>query len=182
MTRGTRQTRRYAGLLAALLLGAVIGSATLAFAESTGDGIINAKRTVDAGLQDLADRLNARERALQRREASLQDREADLREAEQRLEVRLVDMETLRDEIDGKLAELDELEEERRRRVTEMAEKMRSKQSGPFVSAMDEDLAVDLLDRMQPAKAAKVLAAMNPAKAARLAERLTAPIALETTP
>jgi len=174
--------KRPAGLLVALLLGAVIGSGTLAFAESNGDGIINPNRTTGAGLQDLAGRLLAKERALQRRENSLSDREADLREAEQRLEVRLVEMETLRDEVDGKLAELDAIEERRRQQVTEMAEKMRSKQSGPFLAAMDEDLAVNLLDRMLPSKAAKVLAAMPPVKAARLAEQLTAPIPLETSP
>jgi len=169
-------------LLATLLLGAVIGSGTLAFAESSGDGILNPRRSTDAGLQELAGRLNARDRALERRAASLGDREADLREAEQRLEVRLMEMETLRDEIDGKLAELDAIEERRRQQVTEMAERMRAKQSGPFLAEMDEDLAVDLLDRMQPSKAAKVLAAIPPAKAARLAEQLTAPIPLETSP
>lgn len=171
-----------AGLFAALILGAVIGSGTLAFAESSGEGIINPKRSTGAGLQELAGRLSARERALARRAASLTDREADLREAEQRLEVRLLEMETLRDEIDGKLAELDAIEERRRGQVTEMTEKMRAKQSGPFLAALDEDLAVDLLDRMQPSKAAKILAAMPPPKAARLAEQLTSPIPLETSP
>ncbi|MEN0061765.1 MAG: hypothetical protein AAGA48_06410 [Myxococcota bacterium] len=171
-----------AKLIAALLMGAVIGSGTLAFAESSGDGVINPRRSIGAGLQELAGRLNARDRALQRRQASIADREADLREAEQRLEVRLVEMEALRSEIDAKLAALDEIEERRRQAVTEMAEKMRSKQSGPFIAAMDDTLAVDLLDRMQPAKAAKILAAMPPAKAARLAEQLTAPIPLDTNP
>jgi len=175
-------TSRRAGLFGALLLGAVIGSGTLAFAESSGDGIVNPGRSTGAGLQKLSGKLLARERALQRRGASLSDREADLREAEQRLEVRLMEMETLRDEIDAKLAELDAVEERRRRQVTEMAEKMRSKQSGPFLAAMDDDLAVDLLDRMQPTKAAKILAAMPANKAARLAEQLTSPIPLETSP
>ena len=163
----------------ALVLGLLAGSGAVAFAESTGSAGSSARRATGSGLQDLAGRLNARERAIERRERTLQDREADIREAEARLAERLEELEAVRTELDEKLAALDEIEENRRTALTEMTEKMRPKEAAPFLTAMDDDLAVDLLDRMQPAKAGKVLAAMNPPKAARLVEQLTAPITLE---
>ncbi|HHO51816.1 MAG TPA: hypothetical protein ENK18_13295 [Deltaproteobacteria bacterium] len=165
-------------IFAALLVGMIAGTAgAVAFAESTsGPG---GRRAAGNGLQDLAGRLNARERALDRRERSLHDREQDLRDAEARLKERLGELSDVRAEIDGLLAELDAVEESRRVALTEMTEKMRPKEAGPFLGAMDEVLAVDLLDRMQTSKAGKILAVMPPPKAARLAEQLTAPITLE---
>lgn len=168
------RARIFIALLAGLLAGSV---GAVAFAESTSGS--SARRAPGSGLQELAGRLNARERALDRRERSLQDREQDLRDAEARLGERLEELGDVRSEIDDKLAELDALEEGRRVALTEMTEKMRPKEAGPFLGAMDEALAVDLLDRMQPSKAGKILAVMPPPKAARLVEQLTAPITLE---
>lgn len=154
------------------------GSAgAVAFAESAVGTSV--RRTSGSGLQELAGRLNARERALDRRERSLHDREEDLRGAEGRLQERLDDLATVRAEIDERLAALDALEEGRHVALTEMIEKMRAKQAGPFLAELDVELAVDLLDRMQTSKAGKILAVMPPDKAAALAERLTAPIKLE---
>lgn len=166
-------------LAIALTLGLFAGTAgAVAYAEGTSEPSAS-RQAPGSGLQDLVGRLNARERALDRRERSVEDREGDLREAEDRLRERLEDLEEVRGELDDKLAELDAIEEGRRAALTEMTSKMRPKQAAPFVAALQDDLAVDVLDRMQPAKAGKILAVMPPDKAASLAEQLTAPIPLE---
>lgn len=166
-------------VLIATLLGGLAAGTAVAFAEGgegSGDG---GRRATGSGLQDLAGRLNARERAIERREKTLASRERDLREAEGRLQERIETLETVRGELDERLAALDERDEQRRVSLTEMTEKMRPKQAAPFVATLPRDLAVDVLNRMQTSKAGKVLAAMPPAIAADLAERLTAPITLE---
>jgi flagellar motility protein MotE (MotC chaperone) len=165
-------------LAIALLLGMLVGSAgAAAFAQATDAAA--ARRAAGSGLQDLAGRLNARERAIERREASLVDREADLREAEARLKDRLDELAAVRAELDEKLASLDAQEEERRVGLVKMTEKMRPKEAAPFFGELDDALAVDILDRMSTSKAGKVLAAMPPDRAARLAEMLTAPVKLD---
>ena len=73
---------------------------------------------------------------------------------------------------------LDEGDEERQRRVrglVKMTESMRSAQAAALLSELDQDLAVEVLDKMNPAKAGKALASMEPNKAAKLAEGLTLP-------
>ena len=163
----------------ALLIGILAGSGAVAFAESASPGGVMGRRTTGSGLQDLAGRLNARERAIERRERSLEDREEDLRAQEEALLERLTDLEAVRDQLDERLASLSEIEENRRVAMTEMVEKMRPKQAATFMAALDQPLAVDLLERMQTGKSGKALAAMNPDDAAKLVEALAAPITLE---
>lgn len=169
--------RRYvAGAVLATVL--AVGGA-VAFAEGESSSGTAGRRAAGSGLQDLAGRLNARERALERREKSLETRETDLKEAEKRLQERLTELQAIRAELDDRLAALDERDEQRRVSLTEMTEKMRPKDAAPFLATLDRDLAVDVLNRMQTAKAGKVLAAMPPETAADLAQRLTAPTLLE---
>ena len=127
------------------------------------------------GMQELIDRLEARERALERREASIEAREAELREVELRLEERLVELETLRAEIEGLLDEGDEVRKARVRALIKMVESMRASEAGTFVAELEPDLAVEVLDGMNTSKAGKVLAAKPPDQAASLAEKLTLP-------
>ncbi|HJN75517.1 MAG TPA: hypothetical protein QGF58_16425 [Myxococcota bacterium] len=127
------------------------------------------------GMQELVDRLETRERALDRREASAEAREAELREVETRIEERLVELETLRSEIETLLDDGDEVRKARVRALIKMVESMRASDAGTFVAELEEDLAVEVLDGMNTSKAGKVLASMEPDKAASLAERLTLP-------
>ncbi|MCP4804262.1 MAG: hypothetical protein GY913_23370 [Proteobacteria bacterium] len=127
------------------------------------------------GMQEIISSLQSRERALERREKTVEAREEELRQVEEELEARIAELETLRTDI-GLL--LDDGDEERQRRVKaviKMTETMRSGDAGVFVSELDDGLAVEVLDGMNPTKAGKVLASMEPAKAASLAEQLTLP-------
>jgi flagellar motility protein MotE (MotC chaperone) len=127
------------------------------------------------GLAELAARLQSRESALARREAALADKEADLRAAEERLQKRLDDLAAVREAIAQQLAEIGADEEQRRKDLVVMLQSVRPKQGAPILAALDVPLAVDVLDRMSPAKAGKLLAALPPRTAAELMETLTEP-------
>lgn len=170
----TTNRQKWAGALAACAL--MVGVVGVAFAEGGG---AEPRRISGDGVEQLAAKLNARERAIDRRETSLQDREADLRAAEDRLEARLGELQELRASIDLQLEGLAEDDERRRAALVVMVEKMKGKDAAPMVGKLDQELAVDVLDRMNPAKAAKVLAAMPPGQSAALASRLAAPTEIQ---
>lgn len=129
-------------------------------------------------LQDIADRLNARERALDRRERDLTDRETDLRDAEQRISQRLEELRELREALQNQVGEADDLTEERLVGLVKMFEAMRSKDGAAVMTEMSQDHGVKVLDRMNRMKAGKLLAAMEPTVAAGLASRMATPIQL----
>ena len=165
-----RQT--FAAATAGILLTGAVG---VAFAQG---GPALPRRLQADGVEQLAAKLNARERAIERREATLKDREADLASAETRLSERLDELEALCGRIDEQLQGLAEDDERRREALVTMVEKMKAKEAASMVGALDKDLAVDVIDRMTPSKAAKVLAAMPPQLAAALAADLAAPVEL----
>jgi flagellar motility protein MotE (MotC chaperone) len=127
------------------------------------------------GLETLARDLNARERALEHREKTIAAREEDLNSAEKRLEDRLVEIQKMRDEIKLMYDGMDERRIDKVVALVEMVEVMRAKDAAAFVAALEKDLAVGVLDRMQARKAGQLLAALPPQVAAPLAERMTNP-------
>jgi len=165
--------RTVAGVVAGVLLTGALG---VAFAQG---GSSEPRRLQADGVEQLAAKLNARERAIERRETTLDDRRRDLEAAEARLAERLTELEALRDRIDTQLEGLSEDDERRREALVTMVEKMKGKEAAPMVAQLQPPLAVDVLDRMNPAKAAKLLAAMPPQLSADLAARLAAPTEVE---
>ena len=130
-------------------------------------------RADSRGMRAVIDALKSRERALDRRERSIEARESDLRQVEAELDARLAELQELRETLKGLLEESDEVREARIRQLTKMVESMRSKQAAGVFAELDNELAVEVLRRMNKAKAGKALAAMEPARAAALGELLT---------
>lgn len=129
------------------------------------------------GMRAVIDALRDRERALDRRERSIETREADLRQVEADLQARMTELSALRDELKVLLDASDVAREERVKGLVKMVEAMRPNQAAEVFAALDDELAVDVLKRMNKAKAGKALAAMDPARASVLAEMMTrAPI------
>ena len=157
-----------------MLLATTVMVGVAAFAQAEG-GPETRRSRID-GVEQLAAKLVARERAIERREASLKDRESDLAAAEDRLMQRMEALEELRAAIDEKLEGFEEDEERRREAFKVMVEKMKAKDAAPMVDELSPELAVDLLDRMNRTKAGKLLAELPPVVAADLASRLTAPV------
>ncbi len=125
------------------------------------------------GMQSVLDELDARQRALDRRERSIEAREADLRQVESQLEGRIEEVEVLREGLMELLEEADQARESKVQSLVKMLAATRSKQGAAIMSALDDELAVEVLERMNTGKAGKLLAAMDPERAAKLAEMMT---------
>ncbi len=156
-------------------IGAMLTATVLAGARAAQGSGAEDECPTPQGLAELAARLQSRASALDRREAMLADKESDLRDAEARLQERLDELAAIREAIAVQLAEIDADEEQRRNDLVVMLQSVRAKQGAPILAALDEPLAVDVLDRMSPAKAGKLLAALPPRTAAGLMEKLTEP-------
>lgn len=128
------------------------------------------------GLSELAQDMESREAALERRETAIASKEADLRKAEARLDERMEQLKAIRAEISEQLARIEGVENERRNDLVRMLSSMRPKQGAPILNALDDELAVSVVDGMSPGKAGKLLAALAPGKAADLMQKLSQPI------
>ena len=170
------------GFGAALL---VLGTGTAALANAT----TTPKPDVTAieeyctleqqGAHQLAEDLRRREREVEGREHAADAQRAEMATAELRLQERLTAIEKTRAEVVALLGEADEERAGRIGALVKMIEANRPASASGMFAALDEALAVEVLDRMNRTKAGRLLAALPPAKAARLAERMTAPIAVE---
>jgi flagellar motility protein MotE (MotC chaperone) len=132
--------------------------------------------TEQKGALELAAALRTRSAALDEQQRLLAVREDELKASEQRISDRLDDLKKLREQI---TQQLDSADTEKKTKVDElvkMVEANRPANIAAMFEVLDEGLAVQVLDRMNPTKAGKLLAALTPAKAARLAGKMTHPV------
>lgn len=110
--------------------------------------------------------LDARERDLEERAKALEIQEKVLREKLRRME-----------ELNKKMAErLDGFKKDHETRVTKLVtvvESMRPQAAADYVSQLDSELAVEILARIQVAKASKILNLVDKKIAAKLTEMYT---------
>ena len=123
-------------------------------------------------LKAFADQLMAKERELERREAQVKVTERSIREAEEVLEGRLSHLEALKAELDEGLKVLDAQEETRRADLTKMVENIRAKDAAPIFVELADEVALDVLGRMNREKAGKLLGELPAPRAAAPAEQL----------
>ncbi|HCH64507.1 MAG TPA: hypothetical protein DFR83_17000, partial [Deltaproteobacteria bacterium] len=116
--------------------------------------------------------LQRKDNALKRREDLLENEKQDLRTAEAALQSRLGELQKLRDQIREMLTELDGEREERVANLVKMFESMRPKQAAAILEVTDDEIALEVLERMNQGKAGKTLAAMDAQRASDLAERI----------
>ena len=73
---------------------------------------------------------------------------------------------------------LEDLQKEKQRSqertavLAKMVDTMKAQEAAPVLAGIDEDLALDVLRRLKPKQAGKVLGAMDEATARRLSERM----------
>ena len=157
--------------LGMLLMGSLIGLGVSALGAPD-DGLVESIRpTADRG-EELMALLSRKERTLERREVTLNAREADLRAAEVQVQTRLTELQELRSEIRLLLVDLDEDREARVVHLVKMFESMRPPQAADILAVTEDAVALEVLERMNRAKAGKTLAAMPAERAAYLAERI----------
>ena len=127
------------------------------------------------GAEAIIDILVQKERGLKRREATLEAREADLRAAEAELNERLEEIKKVREDIERMLVELDDLQQERVTTLVKMMESMRDKQAAAILNETEDAVALEVLMRMNVAKAGKAMAKMDAGRAAFFADKLGSP-------
>jgi flagellar motility protein MotE (MotC chaperone) len=148
---------------------ATVSAGAMASVRVDGTGDV---RSRSEHLQGLADMLAAKERELERRGQQMLSREKDIRVAEAEIGVQIDVLEALKVELDGRMVALDEEEEGRRVRLTKMVESVRARNAAPMFGEFSDDVALDVLGRMNREKAGKLLAELKPKRAATLAEGL----------
>ena len=159
---------------AALAAGVLSGIAATAVG-ATGSSSVGIRSEQARGAEAIMDLLEQKERGLQRRAATLEAREADLRAAEAEVKSRLDELKSVRAEIQDMLGQLDEKQQERVTTLVKMMESMRDKQAAAILDETEDVVALEVLMRMNVAKAGKALAKMEPGRAAFFAEKLGAP-------
>jgi flagellar motility protein MotE (MotC chaperone) len=131
------------------------------------------------GVRTLADQLRHRSIELDEREHLLSAREATIADATKVLDERLVAMTKLQAELVERLDAHDAKRDERVAGLVKMVESNRASSISPMFAALEPALAVEVLDRMNRAKAGKLLAELPPGLAAGLAKRMTNPISMD---
>jgi flagellar motility protein MotE (MotC chaperone) len=114
--------------------------------------------------------------AIQKRKAELDERAGELEKEKQRLQ-------TLKNEINGQLAKLNEAENQKKKKpegeaeiqmthLAKMYEAMPAKDAAERMDQMEEPLILKILLRIKPKTGAKILEEMKPSRAAKLSEKL----------
>jgi flagellar motility protein MotE (MotC chaperone) len=165
-------TRNLGVKIGALMLGAVAGYGVSVAIGAPEDFDAGLRSGTDRGKEQLVLLLQRKEESLNRREQTIGAREADVRAAEEQVERRIKELQELREQIRASLEDLDGDREERIVGLVKMFESMRPKQAAGILTVTEDDIALEVLERMNRTKAGKALAAMEPKRAAFLAERI----------
>ena len=147
------------------------GSAVAGTAGSTPanrDGPPPVSDSERALLQDL----RQRRLALDQEAAALKTRESVLVATEQKLSVRLAELQALQKKLEGLDAAQKQKEDAGWRGLAKMYEDMKPRDAATIMNDMAMPVLVQLMDRMKDTKAAPVMAAMNPDKARDLTAQL----------
>ncbi|WP_121060633.1 MotE family protein [Chachezhania antarctica] len=106
--------------------------------------------------------LQARERALEKRELQIEDRMKALAIAERSVREKIDAMVAAEERLTATLSLAETASEDDIARLTSVYEQMKPKQSAQLFSQMDAEFAAGFLSRMKPEAAAGILAGMDP--------------------
>lgn len=119
-------------------------------------------------LQDLANRRET----LVERENDLENRTRLLDAAEAQLDKRIVELERLRETIEGLVRQYDEQEEAELASVVKIYETMKPKDAARILSELEMKILLGIMERMNGRKTAPILAAMPAARAREVTAEL----------
>lgn len=120
---------------------------------------------LSAGEWDLLQQLSARRDALDQRARELDQREALLAVAEQRVDEKVAELETVRAQIESLLGQVDEEGEAQLMGLVGIYESMRPADAATIFNGLDLEVLISVLERMRGTKSAAILAGMNPERA-----------------
>jgi flagellar motility protein MotE (MotC chaperone) len=117
--------------------------------------------SADSVKMEMYQDLSKRRDLLDSREKDLQTREALIKAAEQELDRKYQELDTIRGEIKGLLKEQSEEEQKRIGALVKIYESMKPKEAANIFHTLDSDILVEVMTQMSERKLAPVLAAMD---------------------
>ena len=117
--------------------------------------------------------LRERATALDAREAALDQRAAVAATAEAEIAEELARVEAIRTEVLNLVNRAEIASKENVGSLARMVDAMKAKEAAPMLAGMNEDVALEILQKLKPKQAAKILGAMEPKKAQTLGDRFT---------
>lgn len=122
--------------------------------------------------QDLLENLVKRRQELEEWSEKIALRENVLNATEKKIDRKIAELETLRARVGAILEEYEERENAKIARLVKIYENMRPKDAARIFNTMDNEVLLQVLNRMREAKAAPVLAGMQTDKVNFITERL----------
>lgn len=116
--------------------------------------------------------LNRKEKELASREDEIVKKEERLNVIREDIEARIKELKKEHDEIAALVRKIDEINDQRIKRIVKIYESMKPEEAASRVEELDEDMAVMILASMSERKAAKVLSFVDVAKSVRLSQSL----------
>ncbi|MDJ0607583.1 MAG: hypothetical protein QNJ67_01280 [Kiloniellales bacterium] len=114
---------------------------------------------------DLLQRLSERRAEIEQQVQVLEQRSALLQAAEQRIDEKISELNTLRETIEALLVRHDEQEEAQMQSLVKIYESMKPKDAARIFEGLDMVVLLDVIERMKERKTAPILAQMNPERA-----------------
>ena len=131
---------------------------------------------------ELVKHLTDRREELDNRARELDQREALMVAGEKRLDQKLAELESVRNEIQGLLKQIDDKQKAQLESLVRIYETMKPKDAARIFEALEMPVLLEVVERMKEAKAALILGAMDPIKAKDLTTALAERRRLPTVP
>lgn len=117
--------------------------------------------------------LMGRREQLDKRQDALDSREALIRVAEERVDQKLKEMETLRTQLQSLLGQANAAGQAQLENLVKIYEIMKPKEAAKIFETLEMPILLGVVQKMKPARTAAVLAEMNPQKAKDITTALT---------
>jgi flagellar motility protein MotE (MotC chaperone) len=121
----------------------------------------------------LASKLAERRTQLDKREQELLTRESLITVAEQRVDQKIKEMETLRTQLQGMLNQANTNQQQQLDNLVKIYETMKPPEAAKIFEALDQPVLMGVVQRMKPAKTAAIMAQMSPEKAKEITTAMT---------
>lgn len=109
--------------------------------------------------------LSQRREEIEQRAREIDEREVLLKAAEQRIDQKIAELETLQGSIEALLVKHDEQTDGQMQSLVKIYESMKPKDAARIFEELDMDVLLEVVERMKERKTAPILAEMNPDRA-----------------
>ncbi len=122
---------------------------------------------------DVLKQLSDRREQLEKRARDLDTREAMIKVAEQRVDQKIKEMDTLRQQLQGMVSQVGEAQAAQMDNLVKIYETMKPEEAAKIFEALDMPILLGVIQRMKPARTAPILAKMAPEKAKEVTTALS---------